>query len=83
MYLIKLRKHKFVPLLLLFAGEITTCATVIAFFSECLVKDSHVNKYESTWLFYMINIKLSCLVGIIGFAGLIIDLQLMLDYMTQ
>ena len=83
LYLLKLSKYKFLPLLLLFTGIGVVCCLVIANFAEYINPGSNMNKNEATWLFYMINIRLFSLVFIVGFCGLIVDLLLMLRLMTQ
>lgn len=82
-YLIKLRKYRFIPSLLLYFGMVSMCILVIAYFCQRIVPSSPVNIDESSWLYYSNNIRLFCIVSIIGFCALITELLLMLRLMTK
>ena len=83
LYLWKLRKFKFLPLLILYISMVVTSVTVITYYTQCIIPSSVVNTDRASWLFYMIIIKLGCLIGVVGYNGLIIDLLLMLNVLTK
>ena len=83
LYLWRLSKYRFMPFLLLYVGMIGMCCIVIGYYAECITPMSKVNSTESAWVYFMINMRLSCLISIIGYSSLIVDLLLMLRLMRK
>ena len=83
LYLLKMRKYRFIPFLLLYVGMASLSCFVIAYYVMSLDLNNVVYTQEGFWLLYEGNMKASVLVALIGFGGLIIDLLLMLRLMTQ
>jgi len=83
LYLIMLRKYRFMPFLLLYMGMIALCSLIVAFFAECLTDGSAVNTNEVAWLRFELNVKAAAIIGVVGFTGLIADLVFMLKLITH
>ena len=74
-------KYKFAPMVMIYVGNAMLACLIIAFFSERLNGDSQVQTSESAWIFFQSNIRLACILAILGFMGLLIELQFMLSTM--
>lgn len=82
-YLIKLKKYRFVPSVLLYTGMLVTCCVVIAYFSQRINPTSRVNTNEPSWIYYSSNMRLFCIYAIIGFTALLVELVMMLKLMNK
>ena len=77
-FLYKMTKYKFAPMVLVYVGNAAIACLTIAYFCERLDGASRVQTSESAWIYYQANIRLACLIAIIGYIGLLYELRLML-----
>ena len=82
-FLYKMRKYRFMPILLTYIGMLGLCVLSIIFFAEALAPGSRLNTNESTWVYYQANIRLCCHIALIGYGGMIIELILSIQMMQQ
>ena len=80
-YLLKKKGYKFIPMLLAYSSMTLLSILVICYYIERINKESFINTNESAWFFYVANIRLTCLVAILGYTGLVIELSLKLQMM--
>lgn len=82
-YLYKQGKYRFVPMVLVYVGLVCESAITVAYHIERIDADSRINTHESTWIYFSANMRLACLVSILGYGGLLIELNLKLRMLQQ
>ena len=75
-YLFKQKGYKFIPVFLVYASMTILSGLVICFYIDSIDQESFVNTNDLGWLYYSTNIRLTCLVAILGYTGLVIELSL-------
>lgn len=80
-YLVRERKYKFIPMLLVYVGQLSMVLIILAYF---ITKETDGNKRQmEQWSYFTINMRLACLICILGFSGLVIELSLKLKMLQQ
>ena len=82
-FLYKMTKYKFAPMVMVYVGNVAIAGLIIAYFSERLDANSRVQTSESAWIYWQANIRLACLIAIVGYIGLLIELRLMLAAFSE
>jgi len=70
-------------MVLVYGGMTLASVLIILYYIEKEVKDSLYNTNEAFWVYFSTNIRLACLVTILGYIGLVIELSLKLKMMQS
>jgi len=58
-----------------YLGNFALALLIIVYFSQCLSASSRLSLSLMAWIYYQANIRLACMLVIIGFIGLLMELR--------